>query len=55
MDLELCAQLVYSATFHQPAEYCANEREPGSDYCEDHVQWEPDWDDLRKDRLVVHD
>lgn len=37
-----------------PAEYCAEPAEDGSEYCAVHDpdNWQPDWDDMRKDRFT---
>lgn len=40
-----CIFQVYRATLEQPAEYCANEAEPGEEYCIEHLPYEWDVDD----------
>lgn len=48
---ELCIYQYYPKTLQGPAEYCDEEAQDDSEYCPDHDpdNWQPDWDDRRKD------
>lgn len=52
-----CVYVTWCATRTDPAEYCPEPAEPDSEYCAEHDpdNWQPDWDDLRKDRLYSYD
>jgi hypothetical protein len=47
-DLRICEAILYRQTRINPAEYCDNAAEDGSDYCTDHWQgdqpYEPEYD-----------
>lgn len=49
-----CSYQIFPKTWSGPAEYCLEDREQDSDYCAEHDpdNWQPDWDDVRKDMLV---
>lgn len=48
-----CVYQYYPATWQGPAEYCWEMAEEDSEYCADHDpdNWQPDWDDRRKDMM----
>lgn len=52
---ELCVYVTWAGGHFEPAEYCIDLAEDGSEYCalHDPDNWQPDWDDLRKD--AMHD
>lgn len=51
--VETCIHQIFPLDMQGPAEYCQEDAEDGY-YCGEHNpdNAEPDWDDLRKDRLV---
>lgn len=51
-----CEYMYFPSDLQGPAEYCTEPAEDGSEYCADHDpdNWQPDWDDVRKDQLVGH-
>lgn len=52
-DQDGCVYVAWAATRIDPAEYCQMKAEDGSEYCAEHDpdNWQPDWDDLRKDAM----
>lgn len=53
VEIPLCNYELFPKDRHGPAEYCPNEANELSEYCDDHDpdRWEPDWDDRRKELL----
>jgi hypothetical protein len=47
-----CAYQTYRATRFEPAEYCETEVESEGDFCARHDDDEPDYDQIRKDRIL---
>ena len=52
METYFCPVETYAQTRESPAEYCENEVPEEGDLCEIHGGDEPDWDAIRKDRLI---
>lgn len=54
---QYCLYATWPATRDSPAEYCPEPAEPGAEYCalHDPDNWQPDWDDRRKDQLIGYD
>lgn len=50
MDVVLCSYELFPWTLQGPAEYCPNDAEPGLEFCSDHIPWEPDDVDWRRER-----
>lgn len=52
-EIPLCIYELYPSNLQGPAEYCGNDQNETSEYCDDHDpdRWEPDWDDRRKELL----
>lgn len=48
-----CVYVTWAATRTDPAEYCPEPAQDDSEYCPEHDpdNWQPDWDDRRKDLM----
>lgn len=48
-----CIFVTWAETRVDPADYCTEPAEDGSEFCAEHDpdNWQPDWDDLRKDAM----
>lgn len=50
MDVVGCSYELFPKTWQGPAEYCPEDAEPGLEFCSDHIPWEPDDVDWRRER-----
>lgn len=52
-----CVYVTWQGSHFEPAEYCIEVAQEDSEYCVEHDpdNWQPDWDDVRKDRLYAFD
>lgn len=52
-----CVYVTWAPTRENPAEYCPLQAQADSEYCVEHDpdNWQPDWDDRRKDLLYGYD
>lgn len=53
-EIHTCAQMTHPGSMHvdpEPAEYCETEVENEGDLCPAHGGIEPDWDQIRKDKI----
>lgn len=50
---EQCVYVEMAPTWLDRAVYCEDEAQDDSEYCplHDPDNWQPDWDDMRKDRI----
>lgn len=50
---QYCLYVTWAGNRENPAEYCPEPAEAGSEYCAEHDpdNWQPDWDDRRKDLM----
>jgi hypothetical protein len=47
---DTCAALIYAATLIDPADYCPEDAEPGSEYCALHAHLDESWADPDEER-----
>jgi hypothetical protein len=50
---QLCAYVTWAGNHFEPAEYCIDLAQEDSEFCplHDPDNWQPDWDDRRKDLM----
>lgn len=48
-----CVFVTWKGSHFEPAEYCIDLAQEDSEYCPEHDpdNWQPDWDDRRKDLI----